>query len=154
MNDVYIGVLCSPDNLAHYGIKGMKWGVRRYQNKDGSLTTAGKARYSLGKVAKTIKDKNPLKKTHVYKAHTMSDEELARSIVRLKKEAEYLDLQKKVNPGKTYALDVVGSVGKKVLVTAAAGGTLYGLKVAIDGGPVNPVEFGKAVFRGGAEKKK
>lgn len=32
-------------NLKHSGIKGMKWGVRRYQNKDGSLTPAGKKRY-------------------------------------------------------------------------------------------------------------
>lgn len=31
--------------LAHYGILGMKWGVRRFQNKDGSLTSAGKTRY-------------------------------------------------------------------------------------------------------------
>ena len=31
--------------LAHFGIFGMKWGVRRYQNKDGSLTPEGKARY-------------------------------------------------------------------------------------------------------------
>lgn len=31
--------------LYHYGIKGMQWGVRRYQNKDGSLTPAGKKRY-------------------------------------------------------------------------------------------------------------
>ena len=31
-----------PDVLAHYGVKGMKWGVRRYQNKDSSLTPAGK----------------------------------------------------------------------------------------------------------------
>lgn len=33
------------NELMHWGIKGMKWGVRRYQNKDGSLTPAGKKRY-------------------------------------------------------------------------------------------------------------
>lgn len=33
------------NKLQHWGIKGMKWGVRRYQNKDGSLTAAGKKRY-------------------------------------------------------------------------------------------------------------
>lgn len=33
------------NELYHYGVKGMKWGVRRYQNKDGSLTNAGKKRY-------------------------------------------------------------------------------------------------------------
>ena len=32
--------------LQHFGIKDMKWGVRRYQNKDGSLTDAGKKRYA------------------------------------------------------------------------------------------------------------
>ena len=32
------------DELVHWGIKGMRWGVRRYQNKDGSLTDAGKKR--------------------------------------------------------------------------------------------------------------
>lgn len=31
--------------LYHHGVKGMKWGVRRYQNSDGSLTSAGKKRY-------------------------------------------------------------------------------------------------------------
>lgn len=35
----------SGEELQHHGIKGMKWGVRRYQNEDGSYTSTGKARY-------------------------------------------------------------------------------------------------------------
>lgn len=33
------------EDLQHHGIKGQKWGVRRFQNKDGSLTPAGEKRY-------------------------------------------------------------------------------------------------------------
>lgn len=49
--------------LCHYGIKGMKWGIRRYQNPDGSLTSAGKARYgSIKGLKKYIRSEN--KKAH------------------------------------------------------------------------------------------
>lgn len=36
------------DFLRHHGIRGMKWGIRKYQNEDGSLTAAGKSRYKSG----------------------------------------------------------------------------------------------------------
>lgn len=42
--------------LLHYGIKGMKWGVRRFQNKDGTRTVAGKKRYNSSSIKSSIKE--------------------------------------------------------------------------------------------------
>lgn len=50
----------SQEELAHWGIKGMRWGVRRYQRKDGSLTKAGEKRRA--KLENELKQLKPPKK--------------------------------------------------------------------------------------------
>lgn len=62
--------------LVHHGILGQKWGVRRYQNEDGSLTTAGKARYdtSYGKGQDYKAKKKSLKEEYRSRNRKIIDE--------------------------------------------------------------------------------
>ena len=45
-NRYYVAGIPFSDELYHHGIKGQKWGVRRFENADGTLTEAGKQRYN------------------------------------------------------------------------------------------------------------
>lgn len=54
--------ICNGDVLYHHGIKGQKWGVRRFQNKNGSLTPAGKERYADDGIEKRVETPEERKK--------------------------------------------------------------------------------------------
>lgn len=102
--------------LYHFGIKGMKWGIRRYQNKDGSLTAAGKKRYSESggekKETSTKTSASTTERPSTSRPKTvseMSDSELRGRINRLNLEKQYRQL---VNDGASNNTPQV-SEGKK-----------------------------------------
>lgn len=47
---------CDIEELCHHGVKGQRWGVRRYQKEDGTLTAEGKARYGVDENGKMSKE--------------------------------------------------------------------------------------------------
>lgn len=115
------------NELYHYGIKGMRWGIRRYQNPDGSRTALGKKRES----SRNDKEKKA-RKADVKNRRTISDADLKKRIERMKLEKEYKTLvDEDTAPGKKYVLEILSAVGKKTLTIAAAGALAYGVKAAM-----------------------
>lgn len=145
-NTYYSGLPCSDFNeLQHYGITGMKWGVRRFQNKDGTRTEAGKLRYrngetnerlerakaiiksvgsNTGKAAKTATNKliKAIKKRH---PSLMTDEELIAYRNRLQLEKSVKDARRELRKNdfgtKTWqAIQDIAASGTKRLVEKTA----------------------------------
>ena len=83
----------SSDELYHWGIKGMRWGIRRYQNKDGSLTPAGLKRYN--------KELDKIKKE---KAELDEKAKIAKNKAATKAKLDELDEMRKQNEAQKKAL--------------------------------------------------
>lgn len=124
-------VQIADDALAHWGIKGMRWGIRRYQNKDGSLTDKGKKRLRAEQ-AKVREQEKIIKNRKATQAR----------FDRLEARKKAVEEEKKVLDGKE----------------AAASGKKNGKKAAADEKPVKKsvkdmtdVELQAAIKRGQME---
>ena len=117
------------NEMYHHGIKGMKWGLRRYQNKDGSLTPAGRKRAEKMKEEYTqLTGKRLIRKptpkaaaatnqnVEKKRIKDMSDTEIKDRIARLENEKRLAGLQADTA---TRGQKFVSTVGKQVIAPAA-----------------------------------
>ena len=113
--------------LMHYGISGQKWGLRRFQNEDRSLTEEGKARYNKSskkeekakRKAETAAKKPESATWKAKDAKFLSDDELNRRNSRLQRERQYIDM---TTPGwKKGAKRTAGELLKALTILPLAG---------------------------------
>ena len=126
------------NELYHWGVKGMKWGVRRYQNSDGSYTSAGKKRRKsrTDGWSDDAKEAGQLKKK---KLNQMSNAELQKLNKRQELENKYRQNNKS---SIAKGIAIVG-------VTAAALGTLNNLYINGDNVIKNGKKIAQAILKNG-----
>lgn len=127
MDTYYITEFPYSGELYHHGIKGQKWGIRRYQNPDGTLTALGKIRYGSGKAIKKIGDSiSKSRERHkMYRRsknpRRMSNAELEAYIKRLNLEISYKEAVEKLNrkpepKEKSFAKNLLQKSGEKLVL--------------------------------------
>ena len=118
------------NELYHFGVKGMKWGVRRYQNKDGTLTKAGRKKmakldkeYSklTGQKRNTESSNTRSPLTKKKKLSEMTDDEIREQINRITLEKQYTNLLKNPDSIKKQSKghDFIKKIGSEVVMPAA-----------------------------------
>ena len=130
---IYNGKLYSADELYHYGVKGMKWGVRRYQNKDGTLTDAGKRRVRSTSLGKKFKDAEQNVRKQLTNNYTVFEKQKI-DILSIKARSGLSDLDaircsslamKKFNEASMLEPQITKDVVNAVV---SSGGKMYGLE--------------------------
>lgn len=119
----------SQEYLEHYGVKGMKWGVRRTPEQLGYKTSP--RHYGNRKRTKDEMARNDRVKAYENR-RMLSDEELQRRIKRLELEKRFRDLSEEdLHRGRKMIKDVLSTATPQALRIMASGALLYGTKAAM-----------------------